>query len=211
MNLNNFPELSTLTDDCLLLVWDAVTQTTRKVKLSTLKSYLGANASSNNNTFTFQSFGDNKGIFYYLGLNGGTTWSNPVDINKLVISAIGVNNPAIPLTTIVDREQGNFHTTYNNNSWVQFDLIDKKVKLNYWTYRARYDSSYYIPPRLIISGSDDGASFTQLDDKSFSANVNQWVGNAIADQSVAYRYIRFTCPGEIYFTIGEIELYGVLQ
>lgn len=41
MKLNLLPELTTLTDDCLLLAWDDITETTRSLKLSTLKAFIG--------------------------------------------------------------------------------------------------------------------------------------------------------------------------
>lgn len=157
----------------------------------------------------FDSFGDTNGVFYYLGNNNG--WTNPATNGNLTITASSVFIGTV--AEITDRVNSSFHTGENPNPpWVQFDLGTKKLKLNYWTYRSK-PSFFNIPDRLIVSGSDDGNTFTQLDDFSFIIAPNQNIGRSVSS-SASYPIIRFTMPqqstGQWFFTISEIEIYGDL-
>ena len=159
-------------------------------------------------TCTYVSDGDANGIFYYLGLNGGSTWSNPYP-NYLQINSIDIASGM--LASLTDRQPSDFYTSNNANRWIEFDLKIYQLKLSYFSYRARNSSdTTYNPNSLIVSGSNDGVNYINLQTISISPTTqNSWFSTSLVSPSV-YRIYRFTQPASSYFTAGEFELYGTL-
>jgi hypothetical protein len=73
MKWYELPALTTLTDDCKILIFDSASQSSRIVTLATLKAYLSVATSPTPTTkqLTFSSSGDANGLAYFLGTNKG--------------------------------------------------------------------------------------------------------------------------------------------
>lgn len=163
-------------------------------------------------SLNYSSNGDANGVFYYLGTNRGIgSWANPYAAGKINIFYSSLLAGQDTVQSLVDRQGSYFHTNAEVYPFIGFDLTATyKLALKYWSYRARSNSSLYIPNRLIITASNDGVNYTQIDDKSFSVGVNSWVSFPVASQTTSYRYFKFIYPANNYFTAGEFELYGDL-
>lgn len=162
-------------------------------------------------TLTYSSNGDDNGAFYFFGSENKTqSWTNPHIKGSIVVTVSSQLYPTLGVDSIVDRQPSDFHTNNQANPWVTFDLKTYTLTLNRWSFRARVAGNVYIPSRFIISGSNNGTTFTQLADQSFSVGQNNWITLEVSGITVGYRYIRFTVPATTYFTIGEFELYGEL-
>ena len=166
---------------------------------------------------TYASDGDANGIFYHLGLNGGTTWDNPYTSAVINMSASSLydqyNNY---FDQAVDRSNGYLLATANHiNSWVQFDLKSSLLKINYYSLKAR--TNY---PQLNVNwklqGSNDTLIWIDLDSQSNNELSNgQWFSKSITNQNNIYRYFRvlqtgLNSSGDNILTLGQLELYGTL-
>lgn len=214
MKPNEFPELSTLTDDCLLLAWDDVTATTRSLKISTLKAFLSGEEEPAVTPLDYVSNGDDNGLFYFLGTDLGTTqWANPAG-NNLTATASSTENGSANLLT--DRQNSEFWTTQVANSWVRFQILTGKLKCNYYSLRTRGTNPDYYPRNWILQGSNDGSTWIDLDAQVNNTTLSapgQWLSLPVSTND-SYSYFRLLQNGlnssnSHYFCLGEIELYGL--
>ena len=161
---------------------------------------------------TYAFSGDANGIFNYIGTNKGVeAWINPYTANRVGIFYSSFLSSQDSIQSLIDRQPSAFHTNSESNPFIGFDLLDNKLlTINYWSYRSRSNSTLYIPNRLILSGSNDKVNYTQIDDKTFAAAQNTWYSFPVVNQTIGYRYFKFTYPASSYFTAGEFELYGSL-
>jgi F5/8 type C domain len=214
MKLVLFPELTSLTDNDLLLVWDAETSTTKKIKASTLKTYIGASNVASGTALTIATSGDNNGLFYWIGTSSGTTvWSNPI-AKGLTIAASSIGSGSV--SSLSDRANSDFYTNSDTNAWVSFYLNGKSLKCNYYSIKTRASSSGYYPRSWKLQGSSDGSNWVDLDSQvnntTLTAN-SQWLSLPVANSSVAYTNFRIymtdnNSSGFGHLVLGEVELYG---
>lgn len=162
--------------------------------------------------FTYKFNGDENGLFYYLGTNKGTsTWTNPHTAERVKLFSSSILGGFPPIDTLVDRQPSQFHTNNENNPFIGCELLAGiKLAIDYWSYRSRDAGDVHIPNRLILSGSNDGVTYNNLDDRSFQPTVNSWYSFSITNVSQGYKFIKLTMPYFGYFTAGEFELYGKL-
>ncbi|MHC5824843.1 MAG: hypothetical protein ACYT04_55620 [Nostoc sp.] len=137
----------------------------------------------------FSNNGDSNGVFYYIGSQKNTqSWQNPYTANLIGIFYSSFLSSQDTIESLVERQPSFFHTQNESNPYIGFDLLtNKSLILNYWSYRARSNSYLYIPNIIILSGSNDGYNYTQIDDRTFTANQNNWVSFSVTGQTQAYR------------------------
>ncbi|MBG1240984.1 discoidin domain-containing protein [Nostoc sp. NZL] len=211
MKLDLYPELTSLTDNDLLLIWDAETNSTKKIKASTLKTYINT---SSGKELAITASGDSNGLFYWIGTSGGTTtWSSPTG-KGLVITASSIGSGSV--SSLVDRANSEFFTNSDTNAWVNFYLGGKSLKCNYYSIKTRSSSSGYHPRSWKLQGSNDNSNWVDLDSQvnntTLTAN-SQWLSIPVANSSVAYTNFRIYMTGNNssgfgHLVLGEVELYG---
>ncbi|MBW4425940.1 MAG: discoidin domain-containing protein [Nostoc desertorum CM1-VF14] len=216
MQINLYPELTLLKDDDSLLVWEEETSTTKKIKASTLKSYIGVVSGGGDvgKLLTFNANGDTNGVFYWMGTSEGTeVWSNPSD-KGLIIGASGVGAGS-PLS-LVDRSDSEFYTANQPNSWISFYLGGKTLKCNYYSLKSRNSSSGFYPRSWKLQGSNDQNNWVDLDSQIDNTTLNgnsQWLSLPVANSSTRYTSFRILmtslCSSNSgHLVLGEVELYG---
>lgn len=222
MQIKEFPLITTLQDSDLLLLQNA-TGTYKSIKSSDVKSYCQAGLSSSGTssyTLTFQNSGDAKGAFYCLGTIGtGIGWSNPYKAGLLGISLSSIyddNNANVE--RLVDRTANDAFATSNlASSWVAVDFRQRKLACNYYSVRARsYNANH--PKGWSLQGSNDFINWTTLHSKTNNPLIaNQWYSSpTTSNQTTFYRFFRIlqtqiSTSGDDVLTLGELELYGMLQ
>jgi len=208
------PPLTTLTDDCKILVFDSETQSSRSVNIGDLKSFVGTPSTQTSGVkeLTFTVDGDNNGLCYFLGTNRSTTiWQNPHN-NSLVISAsaIGFGSPQ----SLVDRQASEFYTPSDPNSWIKLSIFNGVLKCKYYSLRNRNQNDHYLRTWK-LQGSNDDSNWTDIDVHTNNTALNspsQWLSFPVTS-SVAYKHFRLlmtgqNSSGQHYLCLGEIELYG---
>ncbi|MEH2148763.1 discoidin domain-containing protein [Nostoc sp.] len=216
MRLNQFPELTSLADDDLLVVWHTETSTVRTIKASTLKEYIGTSneESPSGKILTISASGDSNGLFYWIGTSSGTdTWTNPTG-KGLVIEASSIGSGSV--SSLVDRANSDFYTNSDTNAWVSFYLNGKSLKCNHYSIKTRASSSDYYPRNWKLQGSNDANNWVDLDSQvnntTLTAN-SQWLSIPVANSNVAYTNFRIYMTGNNsssygHLVLGEVELYG---
>lgn len=148
-----------------------------------------------------------------LGTNNGSaafTNPHPAKITNTAISAL-----AGAVSDFTNRANSDFNTDLNSNAWVQVDFgSSRTVRLTGVGLKSRSLNTSHMPLRIIIEGSNDNITFTQIFDWTnigFTA-TNQDKFTPFT-QSPSYRYIRLRQPvanssGANYLTVGEIYFYG---
>lgn len=214
--IKNFSAKTSANDSDFLIMQSPAGETYKITKADLLAGLSsGGTGTGTGNTVnkTFVSDADTNGVFYYIGTNKNTrTWVNPYTANLIGIFYSSFLAGQGTIQSLVDRQPSYFHTGNEANPFIGFDLLaNKSLILNYWSYRARSNSTLYIPERIILSGSNDGVTYVVISDKSFSVGQNNWVSFAVTGQTQAYRYFKFLYPtGANNFNAGEFEIYGQL-
>lgn len=177
MKYNEFPELNNLTDDDTLLIQETTTLGIKKVKLSTLKQYIGVSTPVGYVKLTGTPFGaspsyaagsefdkafdgNTNTFFDYLSANGGYTGLD-----------LGSGNAAIV----------------------------KKIR---FYPRATY-ASRMLGGKFQGSNNIDG---TYTDLHTISGAIQDWNEIAISN-ATAFRYLRYLSPENSYGNVSEIEFY----
>lgn len=167
-------------------------------------------------TYTYVSNGDTNGIFYALGnYIGGGTWTNPY-----LAGLIGLDfNSGISVGTydlVVDRATSDVASNNTANSALRVDLgAGRSLQVSAYSFRAR-SSSGALPTAWVLQGSRDKVNWTTLDAQTgLSFTTNQWLSNNVIS-SVGYRYLQIKMTaidssGFNFFTIGELEFYGIFK
>jgi hypothetical protein len=214
MKWYELPALTSLTDDCKILVWDAVSQSSRTVKLSTLKTYLGTSTTPTSTTkqLTFSSSGDTNGLAYFLGTNKGVAaWQNPHN-NGLVMSASATEVGTV--NSLVDRQASEFYSPNSTGNWVKLTISSGTLKCNYYSIRNRSNTDHYLR-NWKLQGSNDDSTWTDLNvqtNNTTLASASQWLSLPVTS-TTAYKYFRLLMTGVnsanyYYLCLGELELYG---
>lgn len=217
MKFNEFTEITSLADDDILLVQECSTLAIKKLKLSTLKTYLGF-VNSNEQRLNYFSDGDTNGVFYWLGSKSNTQlWQNPQTINKASFASSGVNQGA--LSDLTDRSSSNFFTTDGaSNNFVSLDLgAGHSLVCNYYSIQARNVANYY-PRSWKLQGCNDNISWANLDEQNNNQSLNNpssWLSISVTS-TIAYRYFRIllaspNSSGSNQLCFGELEFYGTYK
>jgi len=214
MKWYELPALTSLTDDCKILVWDAVSQSSRTVKLSILKAYLGTSTTPTTTTkqLTFSSSGDTNGLAYFLGTNKGVaTWQNP-NGNGLVMSASSIASGT--LASLLDRQASEFYTGNATDSWVKLAITSGSLKCNYYSIRNRNNVDHYLRSWK-LQGSNNDSTWVDLNTQTGNTTLNsasQWLSIPVVSNTY-YNFFRLLMTGAnsagyYYMCLGELELYG---
>jgi E3 ubiquitin-protein ligase HECTD1 len=218
MQIKDFPDHSSPTDTDLILIWDAATNSTKKIKLSELKAYFGI-PSTQTKELTYSSDGDSNGVCYWLGTNyGKESWVNPHTANRLAVFYNPFNSDNNNSQKIVDRQASDYTASSDTpNSFVRLDLGEKnKLICNYYSIRGN-NYNGFLPRSWKIQASSDNSIWVDLDTQADNSSINQNVffSKAVAS-STAYRYFRMlqtglNSSGNNILALGEFEFYGTLQ
>lgn len=216
MQIKDYPLITSLSDNDLLIVQTANDNAFKSIKASTLKAYCGSTATGGSSgvQLNYVSDGDANGVFYYLGTNkGNTSWSNPSG-NTLVVSAssIGYGDPS----SLVNRQGDKFWTANSGNSWVKFHIQRGKFNCNYYSIKSRTNDSDYYPRNWILQGSNDDNSWTDLNtqvNNTTLTSAGQWLSLPVNISGVfsSFRLIQngLDSSSYDYLCLDEVELYGV--
>jgi hypothetical protein len=216
--INELPEILNLDDDDWILGMDNEGNITGKIKISTLKDYIGVVNTPALPTLAFSSFGDANGMCYWLATRSNNTgWSNPHISDKLTVLSSGV--AAGSLSNIVDRQQGSSNYTSNvANSFWGIDFKTHKLIPTDVIIRHDGNTGFYLRS-FIVQGSNDGTTWTTLTTQSNNTTINSpfaWVRVPITGVAVGYRYLRVqltatNTSGTWEFCCSEIEFYGQVE
>lgn len=165
-----------------------------------------------NTQLNYESNGDEKGVFYHLGIDGATR-NNPQISGAILLSASSRAEGS--LENIVDRTTGMFATGGNPNEWVKVDLKTKKLKCNYYSIKGWMYSGDLLR-NWNFQGSNDETNWENLDIQTNNqVGQNAWYSKNV-NTTTFYRYFRIlsTGPnsnGSFNLTLSEWELYGELS
>lgn len=214
MKVLDYPELTTLTDNDYLLGVDSENEITVKIKASTIKAYINTVVAPSLPNLVFESFGDAKGMTYWLATRDGSTWGNPHNSGKVIVisSGGGVSN----LASIVDRTTGggNYPANAANAYW-GIDFVSHKLKVT--DYLIRHDANNgYALRSWKLQGSDNGTTWTDVDTQTNNTTLNNpfdWVKVSVSGVTVAYKILRILMTatnsnGSYEFCCSELEFYG---
>jgi hypothetical protein len=213
LKINEFPELTTLADNDLLLIWDNSASITAKVQLSVLKAFLGVTTTTTTTKeLTYASNGDVNGLAYFIGTKKSTvTWQNPHN-NGLIMSASDI--AAGTIDSLVDRQPSEFYTSTIDNSWIKLTISSGSLKCKYYSIRNRSNTDHYLR-NWKLQGSNDGSVWVDLDTRINNTTLNsasQWLSFPITTTNfyTQFRLLQngVNSAGYAYLCLGEIELYG---
>lgn len=160
----------------------------------------------------YQSDGDTNDLFYWLGTSKKTsTWANPHVLGRVTVQSSTFLDGQSTLQSLVGLAGEHFHTLSGSNQWIQFVLPQgQTIALTRWTYQARDNSPLSVADRLLVSISNDGETFSPMQDVSFALGQNAYFTSPVVNFPDA-RIIRFIQPKSDYFTAGRFLLYGNLK
>lgn len=212
--IKEFPELLEVNEDVYLLVQDA-NGITYKIARSNFLSGLSESQPENETEFIFKTFADPNGLFYYLGTaEGAEPYQNPHTRGLINVTASSTFNSSYAASNLLDRADGNAHTSRGNESYFIFDLGQLNFQLTSYTIRARTDNPTQIPRNWKFQGALTNGNWEDLDVRSSQTDFTQGVWKKLdVTTSQAYNKFRFLQAGnnsssDTYLTLGEIELYG---
>lgn len=217
MQIKDYPLITSLADDDLILVETASDNAFKSVKASTLKTYCGVattSSGSSGGSFNYVYNGDANGLFYYLGTNKGiTAWSSPAG-NTLIVTAssVGYGDPYY----LVNRSGDKFWTNSQTNSWVQFHIGSGKLNCNYYSIKSRTNDDGHFPRTWKLQGSNDQSNWSDLDtqiNNQTLVSAGQWLSLPVT-VSGSFSSFRLLQNGQNsssydYLCLDEVELYGV--
>jgi hypothetical protein len=218
MKLNQFPLIEELNEDDYLLVWQSSTGITGKVRIGDLPSS-GSGSTPGSVDLIFNTSGDSKGLFYYLGTEGLiVAWGNPHTKGIITVSLSSAfdganNNPP----ALINRTADNGSASQNvANSWFKFDLKARTLIPTYYSIRGRTFNASHLRNWKFQASNDDSA-WTDLDTKVSNTTITAdgWGSFPVTGITTAYRYFRILQTGLNSFgdnvlTMGEFEIYGTL-
>lgn len=219
MQIKDFPNISILTENDLLLVQTASDGAFKNIKGSDLKAYFGGSGATTTSAQSIDlrySFdGDTNGLVTYLGTSkGATAFTNPDGISLIMAaSSTEYGSP----TLLVNRTADEFYTHPAPNSWVTLHLLFGKLICNRYSIRARSNTDYY-PRNWKLQGLDNSFTFVDLDTQVNNITLNspsQWLSLPVTP-TVAYSTFRILqydndSSNSPYLTLGELEFYGTYQ
>lgn len=178
---------------------------------------------------TFSAIDDTNGLMYWLGTHAANgsprAWQNPsLDAGALVPSASAALYTGYPIEQTTDRAGANarpalVQTSSPVGAWVQWRIADPKRKLkpNYYVLHGNDEAGSAQLRSWKLQGSNDGASWTDIDVRVSDSTIGQNVPRGFAvSGGQSFSYFRILQTGvnsdsTNWLAIGEIELYGELQ
>jgi hypothetical protein len=225
--INLFPALNALADDVVFLAWNPASSSTVQVSVGQLKSYVGAGSGGGEEppdvptgstyTLTYQSNGDDNGLFYWLGSAGKTaTWTNPATSGKIIAtqSSVSSNNLQFGAAGCCDRNNEVAHSAGGSQDWWQWDLGNARLTPTRYVYRSRRDYDGYHLSNWRVQGRIlETDEWTDLDTQN-SNNSTQGIGlyfsRSLDGITTGYRFLRFQNLVGGYLTGSMVEFYGDL-
>jgi hypothetical protein len=191
-------------------------------------TYQAAPPSSGTN-LTYVSDGDTNGLFYWLGTNLGTVaWANPAGTVRLSVLASTTEFGSVNMLS--DRAPSNFYSNNAANQWIAWALESgRTISVARYTIRNRSFDTNHLPRNWVLEGTNsvttfdiagiNAATWTAIDTKVNDATLtatNQYYTIVPNGSNAPYRYIRLrqsgtNSTGAGYFTVNELELYGVFS
>ncbi|KAJ9454677.1 BTB/POZ domain-containing protein [Diplonema papillatum] len=174
---------------------------------------------------TFHSVGDCKGVFYFLGTNGGKTfWRNPAEGKSEAPVEVQASSAQVDsaLTNVTDKEFRDQIYRSNNvpNSWVAVDLRDYEVNIAVYSMaHAHGDNTRYLRS-WTLQGSRDGKTYEDVDVRNNDTALSMkspWMAFAVTPSDKYYRFVRVmmkpggNTEGSHHLTLNCFELYGKLR
>ncbi len=185
MKINNFPELTQLTDDSLLLGYNTETDTTVAIKLSTLKDFIGSGSIPPVETkLTGTPFG------------------------ALPVYQAGME----PDKAFDDNLATNYNYASLDGGYVGLDLGSSNTKkLTKVRIYPRQDGVHARSSGAKIQGSNESQTAGFADLYTFPATTiaNTWYESPTLSINIAYRYLRYVGAANTYSDVSEIEFYGI--
>lgn len=168
---------------------------------------------------TFSSFGDDNGLFNFLGerYNSGV-WQNPAAAGVVSIGAVS-NQPisAQQLALLVDREPSTTSITMQAGGSHLFAIdlrVGREIQVSRFTIRAPSILQGHSQT-IRIEGTHDLVNFTNLTGNIIipATPADAWVSLPVSNIE-AWRYFRIfrtdTNATNAVLSVGEIEIYGTL-
>lgn len=189
---------------------------------STERSQLGMSHSgveTETITLTRQSFGDENGLFFFLGTDGyKKPWSNPMLSDRLIgcASSVFYGLPSV----MTDRAGPTGPTWHTNNNGFQlsgYSHLTFTIPSGYYfkptelTFLSRSDSTSTMPSQIVLLGWENNQTApSQLMNWSpgFSTS-SEWKASAVT-AAIGYRMFSMLGTSSGYFTGTEFEMYGML-
>lgn len=174
--------------------------------------------------FTFSSFGDTNGLFYYLGKKPTGIWNNPYTSNQIRIIFETIGNGYLEM--IVNRNESVVHSINSSNQFVMFDIGEnKKINLSNITIQHSNQHNGFYLRNFKIRGSNnliyrsnyaiDSVTWTDIaifTNNTLINSISGW-GNFVIPQNQPYnkyRWIQIINLDSGILMFGEIEFYGKL-
>jgi prepilin-type N-terminal cleavage/methylation domain-containing protein len=182
---------------------------------------------TNGVALTRASDGDTNGLVHFLGTNGRTSaFANPAGSSLTLSSGSGTTvgsnllDAASGAEKLTDRlNSGRYHSNNNANQWVQWTLpAGHSMSVSGVSVQNRPDDPQQYPRSFTLSGSNDGGvTWTpiQMTTNSAPGSLSTWrYLEANQGTSAAFSTLRLThtgvnSSGYNYFTLGEVEFYGL--
>ena len=180
-------------------------------------------------SLTYVSDGDANGLIYFLGTNSLTSaFSNPVTNGAILVAASSTTS-ATPPDVLTNRVSDGWFSTDSVNSWVAWDL-NRMISISKYTIRNRPDPDR-SPQNWILEGTNtisaftlsglNAATWTPIDTRTNDATLTtaaQYYTLTANGSTASYRYLRMRNfgnnsrgPADNYFTLNEIEFYGLIS
>lgn len=171
-------------------------------------------------TLPYESFGDDNGLFSFIGTDGGErAFLNPAREGGEVVASLSAglfgDNPA---SNAIDRNINTLcHSQGGMPSYLTFDLgEDRSMAINHYTVKQRTDSTGALLGDWWIEGTNDpDGEWVQLHHYTPTvATLGSEYDCALTGLTASYRYLRLNMTanniGSGHLACGEIEFYGEL-
>ena len=164
-----------------------------------------------------------EGIINHLTKKSG---GNVSDNGTVKVTSSSTNSDRLPRYS-VDFKENNmyFQSVYNENSWLKYDFIERKVHPTHYTIKTRNSSEGSYPKNWVIEGSNTGSDiqseWTVLDTRQNDSYLNK--NKDIHTYSITnnqnekkyFRYLRIRITGKdssnwYHLTLSCLEYFGYL-
>lgn len=173
---------------------------------------------------TYQTSGDENGLFYWLGSEGKTqSWSNPATTGEVAITtqATVTAYHDVP-QNLTDRQSNLTDGVWLRgvNSKIIFDLGTKKLVPNYYSIKS-WGNGDRFPRNWRLEGANEiNGPWSLIKSHENDASLNSpstWASWPITGIVEEFKYLAIVCTGvnkegsDIEITLAEVEFYGVLK
>lgn len=167
---------------------------------------------------TWASNGDTNGIIYRIGTQpGGGAFANPATAGKIGIAAFSFF-AGWDAYKVADRTASSSYSsnTSGTSEYLRWDFGPyRKVRVTDYSVQHRHDSAANALRTWKLQGSNDNATWTDLDNRVADATLTaagQWAHfTCSSPQATGFRYIRLLQQAADYLVVQEVEFYGGLS